>query len=281
MIMSKEREYLHNISIPIPERIGNRKLFSDVEWSVLSWLSKHPTDVSELTVSDLSRKTFVSAGSIVRLAKKLGYDGFRSFKLAMIRDLESQKYTNTSVNFSVPFDTNSSAQSIINSMSSLYRESIDIAQSSLDAGQLERITDHILNSRRLILFGIGDSYITCTSFVNKLIKIGILAYSAEQYSDAECIVDAMTADDLGFFVTYSGQNPSLNRFGQNLKNRSIPFVTLTANTDSPLARISRETILLRDMEGALKDDKVATFYSQLVFSFILNSIYSLLYSRIR
>ena len=127
--------------------------FFNVEWSIISYLLTHTAEVQNLTVSDLSKETFASADSIVRLSKKLGYDGFQSCKVALIKDLESKKYINTSVDFSIPFDLNSSAQNIINSMFSLYKQVIDIAHASLDAKQLERITDYILNCKRLILFG--------------------------------------------------------------------------------------------------------------------------------
>ena len=89
----------------------------------------------------------------------------------------------------------------------------------------------------------------------------------------------MTPDDLGLFVTYSGQYQNLIGFGQYFKKRNVPFITLTANASSPLAKLSTETVLFKNMERWNKDEKIATFYSQLVFSFILNSIYSLLYSK--
>lgn len=275
-----KKDQLSNTSISVLERMHDRSLFSDVDWNISSYILNHLEDASHLTVKQLSNQTYSSSGSVVRFSKELGYDGFKSFKLALVKDIESKKYLNNSVDFKNPFDLDSSAQSIINSMSSLYKESIDIAQTSLDAKQLERITDLILKSKRLILFGIGDSLITCNLFANKLIKIGILSISATENSDAQCIVDVMTQRDVAIFVTYSAKTKFLKDYGLQLRQKGIPFVTITANANSVLAKLSTETVLFKDMEGST-DEKVATFYSQLVFSFILNSIYSLLYSKLK
>lgn len=275
-----KKDYLKNTSISVLERMNDRSLFSDVDWTISSYILKHLEDASHLTVKELSSQTFSSSGSIVRFSKELGYDGFKSFKLALLKDVESKKYVNSSVDFKNPFDLDSSAQTIINSMSSLYKDSIDIAQASLDAKQLDRITNLILKSKRLILFGIGDSLITCNSFANKLVKIGILSISATENSDAQCIVDIMDKDDLGMIVSYSASHELLKGYGLQMKQKGIPFVTITANSDSVLSKLSTEAVIFKDMEGNA-DEKVATFYSQLVFNFVLNSIYSLLYSKLK
>ena len=274
------KEYRENTSVSILERMHDRSLFSDTDWNVSQFILEHLDEVPEMTVREVCLKTYSSIGTIIKFSKELGYDGFKSFKLALVKELESQKYIHTTVNFNTPFDTDDSAQNILNSMSSLYKESIDIAQTSLNSRQLERITDLILKSRRLILFGIGDSLITCESFINKLTKIGILAFSATQYSDAQSIAEAMNHDDVAVFVTYSAASEDLIKYAQKLKIRGIPVITLTANSSSVLTRISNETVLFKDMEGNT-NERVATFYSQIVFGYILNCIYSLLYAKIK
>ena len=61
-----------------------------------------------------------------------GYTGFKDFKLAFIKELESQKYIHQSINFNSPFYQQESISQIINNMSSLYKESIDLINSQLD-----------------------------------------------------------------------------------------------------------------------------------------------------
>lgn len=274
-----KKDYMKNTSISILERMQDRSLFSDADWAVSYYLLKHLDEVSHLTVKELAKKTYSSSGTIIRFSKELGYDGYKSFRVSLIKEMESKKYINQTVDFNMPFDLDSSPQSIINSMSALFKQSIDIAQTSLDAKQLERIADLILKSKRLVLFGIGDSLVTCESFANKLIKIGKLAFPATQNSDAKCVVDIMTKDDVGIFVTYSASSEFLTNYAQTLKKNHVPIITLSGNHDSILAEISDETVLFKDMEGST-DEKIATFYSQNVFSYILNCIYSLLYSKI-
>ena len=53
---------------------------------------------------------------------------------------------------------------------------------------------------------------------------------------------------------------------------------ITANKESRIAKECDYCILLPDME---ENHKIATFYSQLAFQYVLNIIYSLLYVKMK
>lgn len=73
---------------------------------------------------------------------------------------------------------------------------------------------------------------------------------------------------------YSGENTSLLECMKILNKKGIQTALVTANLQSPLVVYSQHQIIIPDYE---KQNKIATFYSQLAFMYILNNLHALIY----
>lgn len=91
------------------------------------------------------------------------------------------------------------------------------------------------------------------------------------------ITRGMTSEDLALFVSYSGEMKEINDELYTLRRRRVPIIALSSRIESYLAGMSTRTIVIPHLEG-ITDEKVATFYSQFAFDYILNVIYALIYN---
>lgn len=277
MTNKDRKEKLADKTVSLLDRLNERSLYSDADWKLAQYISNNIQDVVKMTASTLAKEAYSSAGTIVRLSKALGYSGFKELKLALIKELETSKYVHQSVDFKVPFSSYSNSHDIVNTMASLYHEGIDIVQSSLNSRQLEKIADKMTQSKRIFLFGVGDSMLTSQCFANKLLKLNYYGIVAGRNGDDGVIAENLREGDIAIFVTYSSQGIYDSYIElENIKDAFV--VTITANGNSTLAKKSDELIVVKDKEGSI-DEKMATFYSQLAFGFILNSIFSLVYAK--
>ncbi|MFA5720098.1 MAG: hypothetical protein WC939_03470, partial [Acholeplasmataceae bacterium] len=62
--------------------------FTVSELYVFTYLDKNKEEVIDLSVKELSDKTFVSTATVMRVAKKLGYSGFTELKYAIKQELD-------------------------------------------------------------------------------------------------------------------------------------------------------------------------------------------------
>ena len=131
-----------------------------------------------------------------------------------------------------------------------------------------------MSSKRIFIFGIGDAKITAMNFINKLIKINYFPILATEHNEELHIVKNLTSDDCAFFISYSGNYMSYNECTQILNQNNVPIITLTANGNGYLVKRSQYCLCIPNYE---KDNKIATFYSQHAFIYILSIIYSLIY----
>lgn len=115
-------------------------------------------------------------------------------------------------------------------------------------------------------------------FMNKLIKLDYYAILATKYHEEINVSKTTTSDDVALFVSYSGNNHDLNQNIPILKMNGCKIITITSNPDSVSARSADVLIPIPDKEN---EEKMATFYSQLSFHYILSILYSLLHLKIR
>lgn len=259
----------------ILDQLSHSEYFTTVEQSVISFIKEYPHLVVDMNIRELAMATYTSNTTIIRICKKLGYKGYKDFKLAFIVELEAKKHENNYVNFNTPFFQEESTLQIINSMSYLYKQSIDLISSSLDIKTLETITKLIINSQKLFIFSIGDTRITTQSFINKVIKLNIYPILAtENYEELNMIYN-ITKNDCALIVSY---NMSLNNYLKIcmfLNKRNIPIIVITANETSKVLNYIDYKIIIPAKE---EQDKIATFYSQISFEYILNILYSMIFN---
>lgn len=156
----------------IIDLLDNETLFTKNELEIVHYIKENPQAVILMTIKELAQVTFSSNASIIRLCRKLGYKGFRDFKIDFMRYMESLKYVRQDIDFSFPFQSDEPTWQIINSLARVYKESIDLINSQLDIDELEKIVDLLDRSQRVFIYATGDSKMTAMGFTNKLIKIG-------------------------------------------------------------------------------------------------------------
>lgn len=259
----------------IIDLLDNETLFTKNELEIVHYIKENPQAIINMTIKELAQVTFSSNASIIRLCRKLGYKGFRDFKIDFMRYMESLKYVRQDIDFSFPFQSDEPTWQIINSLAHVYKESIDLINSQLDIDELEKIVDLLDCSQRVFIYATGDSKITAMGFTNKLIKIGKFFYIATENKEEVSFSKAATPQDVALFITYSKQDVYRESLRILLYNH-VPIITITSNHDDILFKYSRYHILIPHKE---KNEKIATFYSQISFQYVLSILYSLLYKK--
>lgn len=121
------------------DNLSNEKLFTKSEIEVINFIKENPNLVLNMTIGELANQTFSSNTTIIRICKKLGFNGFRDFKIEYLRNIESLKYLNNETDFTLPFQENEPTWQIINSISNVYKDSINLINSELNIAELEDI----------------------------------------------------------------------------------------------------------------------------------------------
>ena len=259
----------------LSDQLENETLYTKTELEIILYIKNNPQSIIHMTIGELAQATDSSNATIIRTCRKLGYHGFRDFKIDFMKHIESLKYVKQDIDFSFPFQNDEPTWQIINNIANVYKESIDLINSELHIDELEQIVDLLDKAQRVFIYAIGDSKITAMSFTNKLIKIGKFFYIATENREEISFSMAATPQDVALFITYSKQDVYRDSLRTLLYNH-VPIITITSNADDILFQYSRYHILIPHKEN---NEKIATFYSQISFQYVLSILYSLLYKR--
>lgn len=266
-----------NESYSILEQLKEKERFTDVEEQAVTYILDHTEDVSVMNISDLSAAAYTSNGTIIRICRKLGLKGYRDLKHALTKEIEAEKHVRNDVDFNTPFGTHQQIPGIMQSVAELYRESTELTLQALDWRAIRDAAQLLNQSRQIVLLATGDSMITAEMFRNRLVKIGIFAVNAVQYGDQHYIVRELNECDCAMLISYSGENSILKETIPSLKKNGVPLIAVTGSKGSSIDQAGDIRIPIPHKEGTT-EEKIATFYSQVSFSMILNTLYSILYA---
>ena len=73
------------------DNLSNEKLFTKSEIEVINFIKENPNLVLNMTIGELANQTFSSNTTIIRICKKLGFNGFRDFKIEYLRNIKISK----------------------------------------------------------------------------------------------------------------------------------------------------------------------------------------------
>ena len=85
------------------KKLKLKESFTDTEQRIADYILTNLDDVPDMVIQQLAENTFTSHSAIIRLSQKLGFSGYRSFKVALIHEIQSSKHTPTNVDPNFPF----------------------------------------------------------------------------------------------------------------------------------------------------------------------------------
>lgn len=258
-------------------KLKDQTNFTNTEMRIADYIIQNITNIPTIYIEDLAKLTYTSHSTIIRLCKKMGYDGFRSFKDAISGVVYSQLHLPSEVDANFPFKQEDLTMDIAKNMANLTIDTIKKTLNQLDENLLQSVAEMLFNATHIFLFSRGDSQVRARSFQNKLVKINKFAIISEEYSDEAWNASNLTPQDCALFLSYSGTSPQYKRMLQHFSNKKIPTILITGNADSDLIPLAAKTIVVVQEEYDFV--KVGTFASQVAFQYVLDTLYSILYAK--
>ena len=249
--------------------------FTETEKEIAVYVLRREDEIIPMSIREFSDACNASPTAVMRFCRKLGCDGFKDFKIKLLKELEKPaEPAVTDVNR--PFYIGYSTQKIARTIYKLQEESMKECMEDLDIPSIEKAARILTNARVVFMYGYGDSLILARSFMNRLYKINKMCILATESSEEAGMSNNATEKDAAVFITYRGGNEKFSKCADTLKQQKCPVIVLSADFETPLTEKADISIRVKDKENS--SDNIATFYSQAVFGYILNVLYSLIYS---
>ena len=201
------------------------------EQSVVQYMLNRGSEIHRVTIADVAEANNVSDAMIVKLAKKLGYNGYRELRAALTEYNQlavSEMYEDLS-----PTDT---PEMIIDKVFKTAIQALQETQAILDINGFNRAVDAVYRSRQRDFYGVGGSAIIAQDAAHKFLRIGIRAAA---YDDPHLMMMSaalLTADDVVLAVSHSGRTSAVIEPARLAKQNGATVIALVNYSTSPLAQ---------------------------------------------
>lgn len=258
------------------DELKQQEDFTPTEQRISEYILNNQEKISKTSAKKLAEMVYSSHSAIVRLAQKLGFSGYKEFKIALIQEIQNSFHLTDDVDPRFPFTMDDNYSAIAKKMCDLAIESIKRSASHLSQEILEKAASILNNADRIFLFGIGDSQIRAKSFQNKCIKINRYPIIADEFGESSWHTLNITEKDCALIISYEANSIDLEKHIRYLNKKRVKIILLTGNTKAPVAKMS--SLVIEVLQGEFGHRKVGTFSSQLSFEFVLDTLFALIYS---
>ncbi len=230
------------------------------EKAVLDYLIENKSVLRNFNVEKIAEAAYTSPASVVRMCKKLGYHGFKDFKIdfilanAKVEIPEISEYKDVILTKSFNF-----GRSVIENDIRILEETLKLH----DAAALHDAAEIIMGARKILIFGKGSSYLVCKDLEMKLRRIN--KFVLAQAESHEQLIDAsfINHNDVIIFVSNSGTTKEIVSAALLAKANKARIVSIVKLGTSLLSELSDVNLYTSSLEGEFRSAAMTSRISQL------------------
>lgn len=234
---------------------------SDTEKGVIRFILANTAEAASVNIHELARRTFVSAATVTRLCRKIGFQNYKDYQRQLACELVLKKEARMDRDFEITKDD--SLDILVNKTFSRSIASLDDTRNLLNLEVLQKCTDLFIQAESITFLGVGASLLVAKDAYLKFMRIKKRCQVYEDQDTQMVIARNMSPAELGVVISYSGKTKAVVEFANILKENSVPIIAITGFAESPLTRIADYNLYVSATEYHFKSGKLASRISQL------------------
>ena len=207
--------------------------YSSAEKKLADYIINNVEKIPTMTANELAESAGLSAPTVVRFSKKIGYQSLTDFKINISTELQ----TGIDEGFS-DIQPNESFYSIKNKLGNnaqvAIRETVDV----LKEEKIQEVVQSLEGAETVFLYGVGASSLVVEDIVQKWSRVGKpIIFEKDIHVLLPQLVSNETKKVL-WLISNSGNTADVVAVGENAKDLGIPVIALTQFGTNHLSRIA-------------------------------------------
>lgn len=242
---------------------SNKRALTESEKKLSSYILENPIKTSLLTSRQLAENVGVSASTVVRFIRLLGFQNFAEFKDGL-QAPQPDYSIDSIIRKDDPLDV------LIAKSSNLNQQNIAETASMLKPELLGEAIQKIDNAEEVYLAGVGGSSMACDDLRYKLSKIHKKVHFHSDINTLLTELMYISERDIFIAISYSGTTAEVNACADYAHLHLAPVISITRNDRNPLARMSDVALHVPAAEDSLR---LGAIYSRFSTLFITDLLY--------
>lgn len=248
-----------------------KKESSSTEAAIIDYILRSPEETSRLTIYKLAEKTFSSPSTIIRLCKKIGYEGYKDFSKDLIYEQAIRlNYKEKNI---TDLTRDDEGEDIIRKVTHKNILSLEETSQLMDVNVIKRCVEEMLRCEKLSIFGIGASLIVAKDAQLKFTRINKMSYVSEDWHTQLLMAKNMSDRDLALVISYSGQTEEMITCAEVAKENGATIISITKNEESPINQLADLSLYVASSEFSFRSGAMSSRIAQLNVIDILYTTY--------
>ena len=212
----------------------------------------------DTSLRDVASKARASDAMVVKLAKKLGFSGFREMR----REITAYNQLPTA-ELHQQLDVGDDAGTILRKVFRTSMQALEETLAILDMGAFARATDALADARQRDFYGLGGSAQVARDVAHKFLRIGVRTAVFDDTHMMLMSASLLGAGDVAMAVSHSGETEAVIEPIALARRRGAASIAITNHAASRLGRTA-EIVLASTAQGSpLTGENAAARIAQL------------------
>ena len=209
-----------------------RRLYADMgpgERKIAEYVSNNIQQVIDSTIGELSNACGCGDATVVRFVRRLGYEGYQAFKIAIAAELGTISSIGSEIK------SGDSCFEIFRKRISDILVALQNTEAVLDIEDLELAAQTILNAKRVVVFGLGNSAAIANDAAHKFLRVGLNAQACCDNHMQAIVASHLSEGCVAIGISHSGASKDIVEALRLAKSGGAVTICVTQYGASPLS----------------------------------------------
>lgn len=207
------------------------------EQRIADFITASPIEAVHPSIEELAERIGVSESTLFRFVRKLGYDGYQQFRIALATET-----MRPNARF---YDADVEAADGETAVNVVFRTAItalEMTMKTLDRAALEKASELMTGARSILYLGLGGSALVAQDAYHKMLRTGLCGSAPLDYHLQLMAASQARPEDVAVLVSHTGANKDAVALADELRRAGVPTIAITTYPRTPLAKLA--TVLL-------------------------------------
>ncbi len=248
-----------------------KKDLSTKELKVSEYIIANTQALKNMSIQTLAKLNHVSTSTILRLCNKLGYKGFSDFKVDLIGSIPQKLSTEI---LQDDINLNDSLEDVNSKVQAMEKSSIDETHSIVNVNALNSAIELIIQSNKIVIFGVGSSGLVGKELEYQLIKIKKDVNCHFDPHMSRNLISTLDNSDLVIIISHSGETPDCVELLKLAEQSFVPSIAITKMGQSQISSLASIVLHTTSMEHASRLIPIRSKISQIsVVNMLLTNLF--------
>lgn len=249
-------------------------IFSPSEKAIIQYMFEERENIEDKTTKQIAEVTYTHPSTLIRVAKKLGYNGWLELKEKFIEEIDYLNRNFKDIDANFPFYEEDNVMTIANKLAILSQMTVDDTLFLINHDELQKATNFLNQAEEIKVFALANNLLICQDFKSHMNRIGKKVtlcmvdqgYEAASSNQKTCAI----------VLSYTGETSQIVDLLPMLRKRKTPIIAITSIGDNTLTKYADSIFRITTREKLYS--KIGSFSSNISISFLLYVLYGCVFS---